>query len=144
MLATPQIVKLADHGLIHCDFNEFNLMIDQNERVTVIDFPQMVSTSHRNAKMYFERDVQCIRSYVKKKKPKKNCSMFSITHSHLTYPPPMHAGTLKNASATTLRSTPSSREMCTPKSTWISNSRPLAPPIRRAASWTHRFLAMMR
>lgn len=36
-------------GLIHSDFNEFNLMVDEQQVVTVIDFPQMVSISHRNA-----------------------------------------------------------------------------------------------
>lgn len=44
-------VKLAQHGLVHCDFNEFNIMLDSNDRPTLIDFPQMVSTSHRNAHM---------------------------------------------------------------------------------------------
>ena len=29
----------------------------------MIDFPQMVSTSHINAKYYFDRDVECIRSF---------------------------------------------------------------------------------
>lgn len=43
------IVKLANHGLIHGDFNEFNLMLDNKDQVTMIDFPQMVSTSHPNA-----------------------------------------------------------------------------------------------
>lgn len=43
------IVKLANHGLIHGDFNEFNLMLDDEDHVTMIDFPQMVSTSHTNA-----------------------------------------------------------------------------------------------
>jgi len=43
------IVKLANHGLIHGDFNEFNLMLDDSDHVTMIDFPQMVSTSHLNA-----------------------------------------------------------------------------------------------
>ena len=46
------IVKLAQYGLIHCDFNEFNLLINDNEEITIIDFPQMVSTSHINAEMY--------------------------------------------------------------------------------------------
>lgn len=54
------VVRLAEHGLIHCDFNEFNIMIDDDEKVTMIDFPQMVSVSHRNAQMYFDRDVECI------------------------------------------------------------------------------------
>ncbi|XP_040955370.1 serine/threonine-protein kinase rio2 isoform X2 [Gossypium hirsutum] len=54
------VVRLAEHGLIHCDFNEFNIMIDDDEKVTMIDFPQMVSVSHRNAQMYFDRDIECI------------------------------------------------------------------------------------
>ncbi|XP_060700295.1 serine/threonine-protein kinase RIO2 [Hemiscyllium ocellatum] len=57
------IVKLANHGLIHGDFNEFNLMLDDEDRVTMIDFPQMVSTSHLNAEWYFNRDVKCIRDF---------------------------------------------------------------------------------
>ncbi|XP_043691853.1 serine/threonine-protein kinase rio2-like isoform X1 [Telopea speciosissima] len=61
------IVRLAEHGLIHCDFNEFNLMIDDNENVTMIDFPQMVSVSHRNAQMYFDRDVDCVFKFFSKR-----------------------------------------------------------------------------
>ncbi|CAL9115913.1 unnamed protein product [Musa acuminata var. zebrina] len=61
------VVRLAEHGLIHCDFNEFNIMIDDNEQVTMIDFPQMVSVSHRNAKMYFDRDVECIFKFFSKR-----------------------------------------------------------------------------
>ncbi|XP_056602144.1 serine/threonine-protein kinase RIO2 [Triplophysa dalaica] len=57
------IVKLANHGLIHGDFNEFNLMLDDNDNVTMIDFPQMVSTSHLNAEWYYDRDVKCIRDF---------------------------------------------------------------------------------
>ena len=51
------IIKLAEHGLVHGDFNEFNLMIDDDSKITMIDFPQMVSTSHPNSKFYFERDI---------------------------------------------------------------------------------------
>ncbi|MBW0503271.1 hypothetical protein O181_042986 [Austropuccinia psidii MF-1] len=66
------IVKLARVGLIHGDFNEFNILIDSTtnpERVTpvLIDFPQMVSTSHENAEFYFNRDVECIRSFFLKR-----------------------------------------------------------------------------
>lgn len=57
------IVRLAQYGLIHCDFNEFNLMINDEGKITVIDFPQMVSTEHENAKFYFDRDVQCVRKF---------------------------------------------------------------------------------
>ncbi|KAK7277097.1 hypothetical protein RIF29_18247 [Crotalaria pallida] len=61
------VVRLAEHGLIHCDFNEFNIMIDDNEKITMIDFPQMVSVSHRNAQMYFDRDVECIFKFFRKR-----------------------------------------------------------------------------
>lgn len=77
------IVKFAQYGLIHGDFNEFNILIeekhtstdpsDTNEEgeytgpitlvPTVIDFPQMVSTSHADAAYYFDRDVACIKRY---------------------------------------------------------------------------------
>ena len=44
------IVRFAQAGLIHGDYNEFNILIrrDSGEPI-VIDFPQMVSTSHENA-----------------------------------------------------------------------------------------------
>lgn len=51
------IVKLAQYGLIHADFNEFNILIkeldDGKIEPILIDFPQMVSTSHPNAEMFF-------------------------------------------------------------------------------------------
>ncbi|NWS14936.1 RIOK2 kinase, partial [Pachyramphus minor] len=61
------IVKLANHGLIHGDFNEFNLILDNDDHATLIDFPQMMSTSHANAEWYFDRDVNCIKEFFKKR-----------------------------------------------------------------------------
>ncbi|XP_022162813.1 serine/threonine-protein kinase RIO2 [Myzus persicae] len=61
------IVRFAQHGVIHGDFNEFNIMINDEEKPIVIDFPQMVSVTHANAKMYFDRDVKCIRAFFKKR-----------------------------------------------------------------------------
>ncbi|KAG6850495.1 hypothetical protein H0H93_012496 [Arthromyces matolae] len=44
------IVRFARAGLIHGDFNEFNILIRRETgEPVVIDFPQMVSTSHENA-----------------------------------------------------------------------------------------------
>lgn len=45
------IVRLGNHGVIHGDFNEFNLMITNEGKPVIIDFPQMMSTSHPNAEM---------------------------------------------------------------------------------------------
>ncbi|KAM6148585.1 serine/threonine-protein kinase RIO2 [Erethizon dorsatum] len=61
--AMELIVRLANHGLIHGDFNEFNLILDKDDHITMIDFPQMVSASHPNAEWYFDRDVKCIRDF---------------------------------------------------------------------------------
>lgn len=69
------ILRLARHGLIHGDFNEFNILIkehvtkseDGEETIRLepilIDFPQMVSMEHQNAEMYFDRDVDCVKSF---------------------------------------------------------------------------------
>ncbi|KAK2746358.1 hypothetical protein FQN57_003240 [Myotisia sp. PD_48] len=82
------ILRLAKVGLIHGDFNEFNILIQEEEipvpegttdtegeksepklKLTpvVIDFPQMVSMDHPNADMYFDRDVNCIKRYFKRR-----------------------------------------------------------------------------
>lgn len=47
-------------GLVHCDFNEFNVLLCDSGNLIAIDFPQMVSVSHANAKMLFERDLNSI------------------------------------------------------------------------------------
>lgn len=80
------IVKLANHGLIHCDFNEFNIIIRDDSEASkhefdfvVIDFPQCVSIEHPDAKQYFDRDVEGIRSFFEKKfryAPSHDATMF--------------------------------------------------------------------
>ena len=116
-------VGLASRALVHCDFNEFNLLVrappaakahtppaagwcvgacastpaadargrqseagevevdsfgafanpgsgkqvDEEERVTLIDFPQMVSTAHPNAAELYQRDVDCIARFFARK-----------------------------------------------------------------------------
>ena len=87
------ILKLSEFGLIHGDFNEFNILIkeddvdlkhgkspmteilEDNEQTTpiheltpyLIDFPQMVSVDHTNAEMYFDRDVSCIKKFFERR-----------------------------------------------------------------------------
>lgn len=83
------IMQLARFGLIHGDFNEFNILIieeedpnakgkapanaegndSENIRLTpvLIDFPQMISIDHANAEMYFDRDVNCIKRFFQRK-----------------------------------------------------------------------------
>jgi len=61
------LLKLANYGVIHSDFNEFNIMIDDDEKPILIDFPQMVSTSHSEAENLFNRDVKCLRDFFKRR-----------------------------------------------------------------------------
>lgn len=61
------LVRLGRAGIIHGDFNEYNLMVDSDMKVTLIDFPQIVSFAHENAKMYFDRDVGCVCEFFRKK-----------------------------------------------------------------------------
>lgn len=52
------LVKFGQHGLVHGDFNEFNILCyEGTTEVVVIDFPQMVSVDHPNAKEMWERDL---------------------------------------------------------------------------------------
>ncbi|KAK3688589.1 RIO1 family-domain-containing protein [Podospora appendiculata] len=90
------LLRLAQHGLIHGDYNEFNILIKEErtpapstststststqspsaqppaaDQITlvpvIIDFPQMVSMDHVNAEMYFDRDVACIKRFFKRR-----------------------------------------------------------------------------
>jgi len=62
------IVSLAESGFVHGDFNEFNLIISEDEQqIVMFDFPQMISTSHSSAFEYFCRDVNCIRIFFARK-----------------------------------------------------------------------------
>lgn len=84
------VLALAGVGLIHGDFNEFNILIKREEVPPVdkkpaeeapeapevlsikltpilIDFPQMLSIDHPNAEMYFDRDVACIKRFFERR-----------------------------------------------------------------------------
>ncbi|KAL7645592.1 UNVERIFIED_CONTAM: hypothetical protein RMT77_003978 [Armadillidium vulgare] len=61
------IVRLAAHGVIHSDFNEFNIMVGDDAKPILIDFPQMISISHTNAEWYFNRDVNCVRDFFRRR-----------------------------------------------------------------------------
>ncbi|KAE8450370.1 hypothetical protein EG329_006444 [Mollisiaceae sp. DMI_Dod_QoI] len=76
------ILRLAQYGLIHGDFNEFNILIKEETKTEtvdgkvsdsltltpiLIDFPQMVSVDHANAEYYFDRDVNCIKRFFERR-----------------------------------------------------------------------------
>ena len=59
--------RFAMHGLVHGDFNEFNLILDAQQRVFVIDFPQIVSVTHPDAPRLFQRDLDCVNEFFARK-----------------------------------------------------------------------------
>lgn len=62
------ICQFGSLGVIHSDFNEFNIMIKEEDgKPVIIDFPQMISISHPDAKLYFDRDVACIRDFFRRR-----------------------------------------------------------------------------
>ena len=84
------VLRLAKFGLIHGDFNEFNILIREEQSPAaetsrntetedsdskagvalipvIIDFPQMVSIDHTNAEMYFDRDINCIKRFFERR-----------------------------------------------------------------------------
>jgi len=61
------VKNFAEHGLVHSDFNEFNIMITRDSQVRIIDFPQMVSTKHLNADELYERDLNGVELWFTKR-----------------------------------------------------------------------------
>ena len=75
------VLSLAnDFGLVHGDFNEFNLMINvETQQIILIDFPQMVPITHKYAQEYFDRDINGIIDFFRRKfhvDPPKNPPSF--------------------------------------------------------------------
>ncbi|KAL0212831.1 hypothetical protein RCL1_006457 [Eukaryota sp. TZLM3-RCL] len=63
-----QVVKIMvdtlNVGLVHGDYNEFNLIVGQNGDVTMIDFPQMVDIADAEAEGLFIHDLnECVRFF---------------------------------------------------------------------------------
>lgn len=61
------LIRLGRAGIVHGDFNEFNLLIGEGLKVTLIDFPQIVHLTHLNAREFFDRDVRSICEWFRRK-----------------------------------------------------------------------------
>jgi len=61
-------VRLAyKAGVIHTDLSEYNILVDGDGEVWIIDWPQYTSTDHPNAMEFLERDVGNVVYYFKRK-----------------------------------------------------------------------------
>lgn len=68
------IKDLWDTGYVHGDFNEFNIMIREND-IKVIDFPQCVEKDNPKAIEYLKRDIESVKTFFLKKFRYTNESM---------------------------------------------------------------------
>ncbi len=61
-----EIYKAFDHGYIHADMSEYNILISE-DRITIIDWPQAVSKHHPNAYDLLRRDLENLCNYFQRK-----------------------------------------------------------------------------
>jgi RIO kinase 2 len=54
-------------GLIHADLSEYNIVVQKNGMVLLIDWPQAVPTDHPNAEGLLRRDIWNVLHYFKRK-----------------------------------------------------------------------------
>ena len=61
-----------DAHIIHGDLSPFNIILQQNQHVLIIDWPQSVPTKHPNAEELLERDVRNVLTFFQRKHGLKN------------------------------------------------------------------------
>src|SRR4030042_2131288 len=47
-------------GVVYADLSEYNIIVEPNMKILIIDWPQAVRTDHPNAKELLARDVNCV------------------------------------------------------------------------------------
>lgn len=66
-LMTDFLIKLYSLGYVHGDFNEFNVMVNEDSEIKVIDFPQCLPVHDRKAAEYLKRDYESVNRFFAKK-----------------------------------------------------------------------------
>ena len=59
--------KAYEAGVIHTDLSEYNVMVNAEGRVWLIDWPQYTASSHTNAEEILSRDVGNVAYYFQRK-----------------------------------------------------------------------------
>jgi RIO kinase 2 len=54
-------------GLIHADLSEYNIVVQKDGTVLLIDWPQAVNVEHPNAESLLERDVRNVIRFFQRK-----------------------------------------------------------------------------
>jgi RIO kinase 2 len=73
-------VAFRDANLIHGDLSPFNIILQPNQHILIIDWPQNVSSKHPNAKQLLERDLQNVLTYFQRKYGLKNRLKDALTY----------------------------------------------------------------
>ena len=58
--------------IIHCDLSPYNIIVQPDQRILIIDWPQYVSAKHPNAKELLERDLRNVLTFFQRKHDLKN------------------------------------------------------------------------
>jgi RIO kinase 2 len=62
-----EVKKAYELDVIHADLSEYNVMIDEEGEITLIDWPQWIPTSHPNADEILKRDLENVVNYFRRK-----------------------------------------------------------------------------
>ena len=69
-----------DARIIHGDLSPFNIILQQNQHILIIDWPQSVTTKHPNAEELLERDLRNVLTFFKRKHELKNRLKDDLAH----------------------------------------------------------------
>jgi RIO kinase 2 len=58
-------------GIIHADLSPYNIILQPNQHILIIDWPQYVTTKHPNAQELLKRDVRNVLTYFQRKQKLK-------------------------------------------------------------------------
>ncbi|RLE89014.1 MAG: serine/threonine protein kinase, partial [Thermoprotei archaeon] len=56
-----------DAGIVHGDLSEYNVVIQEGDRVLIIDWPQWVPSIHPSAPLLLKRDILILSKFFRRK-----------------------------------------------------------------------------
>jgi RIO kinase 2 len=69
-----------DAGIIHADLSPYNIILQPDQHILIIDWPQHVTTRHPNAQQLLRRDVRNVLRYFQRKQKLKTKLKEALTY----------------------------------------------------------------
>ncbi|UCC58404.1 MAG: serine/threonine protein kinase [Candidatus Bathyarchaeum sp.] len=69
-----------DAHIIHGDLSSYNIILQPNQHILIIDWPQNVTTKHPNAKELLKRDLKNVLTFFQRKHGQKNRLKDALTY----------------------------------------------------------------